>query len=358
MTELSISNSLKLRLHQKDLCFTVFYTIPDGVTILEPPNAIFSRRESLIKSNVVDDTLDRRDQILRRFIPIAVAIFLLVCVVFVMTSEPRKRKSHFGRSEHTDQIRPKTTITETMILETSSLDPTMQTQDPLFHRNSVKVGDKVSPSKSLSDAEMNDDLNEQERNFNTPLRIVANENKIKGFSSSSFDKLAVAPNTMAHVYLEHDLMNENISLPISAVSYTEVVNQGKVIIPKGSRLIGSAHKIVGKRILIRFESIIMPDGREFSIEASALGSDNVVGITGRVDQHYARKSGNLFASALLDTTARSLNFSSNSFGHLFAGNMADKTADTLDDGLDQQMRQTGMSIKISANMRFKVVFSE
>ena len=81
-----------------------------------------------------------------------------------------------------------------------------------------------------------------------------------------------------------------------------------------------------------------------------------VSIIGTVPWKSDKKTSNLFASSLLDSTAQTLNLTGNSFGTIFAGNMADQTFDSLDNVIDDSMARSGMTIKVPANTRFKVIF--
>jgi type IV secretory pathway VirB10-like protein len=78
----------------------------------------------------------------------------------------------------------------------------------------------------------------------------------------------------------------NLTTPAIAVTDDDVVYQGEVVIPRGSRFIGSVgvtHTL--DRINIDFMTCVFPDGQEIRLSAIALSMDGSAGIPGKVEKH-------------------------------------------------------------------------
>ncbi len=328
-------------------------SLPEGVVIENPPNIVF---QSPGKRNCdADKTLTVFDRKLRLTLGIGGLVFVIFVFLFLMQTDSRPERKAY------QALKPKTVtevktlpINEMTVLETHSKD------DPpgksgIFGSRHVKIGDKVSNQGPNASQYVNSDG--RERNFNTPLVIVADSGKMNSMGLSfSGERLSLPPNTYAHVYLEQELMTGNLTAPLSAVVYLDVKSGNKVLIPRDSRLIGQCQSVNGNRITIRFDRVMLANGREFAINGQALGDDNLVGVAGDVNHNITRKTGNMFASSLLDATSKTLNLTGNSFGTIFAGSMADQTSNSLENALDDNLSASGATIHVGASTRFKIVF--
>lgn len=328
--------------------------LPDGISIEKPPNKLFEKKLSLHKNCNPDKTMSVWEKKSRTIMSVGGIGFCMALFLFLMNTEKKSDYKSYHSFKPKDVTEAKSTpIDEVAILETYTKDEEPQQGRGLFGNNKVKIGDKVSYQQGASNLV---DTNGKDRNFNTPLLIVADDKPGIGGKSAGGEKLAVPTNTYAYVYLERDVMSGNLTAPLTAVTYLDVKLGNKTLIPKDSRLVGQCQKVNGNRIVIRFDSVILSSGREYTINGQALGEDNLVGVIGDVDRNVAKKTSNLFASSLLDSTAQTLNLTGNSFGTIFAGNMADHTSDSLDNVVDESMARSGMTIKVPANTRFKILF--
>ncbi len=326
--------------------------LPNDVMLERPPNALIGQKQALLKDCNPDTTMSFRDIKTKQVVGILFLLLVMGAFLFMMKADnkPQYNAYHSLKPKEVTEL-VSIPINEATILATNSEDDPKISKGGMFGSSKVKIGDKVvaQEDKNLFDA------NGKGRNFNTPLLIVANGSKTFG-SRSTGEKLTIPTNTYAYVYLERDLMTGNLSTPVSAVTYIDVKSGNKVILPKGSRLIGQCQSINGNRIQIRFESVIFADGREYSIDGLALGDDNIAGVAGAVNRNIAKKTGNLFASSLLGAAAQTMSITGNSFGTILAGNVAENTSDSLENVVDDSASRSGMTIKVSANTRFKIVF--
>lgn len=327
--------------------------LPEGVHVDIPHNVIF---QSPGKSNRdADKTLTDFDRKLRFTLIVSGLVGVILVYLFLMQTQSKPdRKAYQALKPNTFTEVKTLPINEMTILETHSKD-NPPGKPGIFGSRHVKIGDKVSNQGPNVSQYVNSDG--RERNFNTPLVIVADSGKMNAMGRSfSSERLSLPPNTYAYVFLEQELMTGNLTAPLSAVVYSDVKAGGKVLIPKDSRLIGQCQKVNGNRITINFDGVILPSGREYAINGQALGDDNIVGVAGDVNHNITRKTGNMFASSLLDATSKTLNLTGNSFGTIFAGNMADQTSNSLGNALDDNLNASGATIHIGANTRFKVLF--
>lgn len=346
-------NALENKMAESGYAVIINHFLPEGVVVEIPPNAAF-RKAAKYNCNT-DKTLTVLDRHLLKLI-IYGGIILTCCLFgFLMKSEPKANYRSYQNLKPNDVTEIKTApISEMTVLETHTQDD-MPQRNGIFGNRKVKIGDKVSNQPIAGNNYV--DSEEHARNFNTPLLIVADTSRTgSGGRSFSGEKLAIPANSFAHVYLERDLMTGNLTAPVSAIAYVDLKTNGKTLVPKDSRLIGQCQKINGNRIQIRFDSVIFPDGKQYAVDGQALGEDNIVGVAGDLNHNITKKGGNMFASSLLDATAKSLNLSGNSFGTLFAGNVADQTSDSLGNALDDSMTRSGASIRVAASSRFKVIF--
>lgn len=75
----------------------------------------------------------------------------------------------------------------------------------------------------------------------------------------------------------------NQPMPVVGFVSDDVMNENSTAIPNGSKILGDASfDAESERASINWRSIIMPDGRERSISAVAIGSDGQIGISGNV----------------------------------------------------------------------------
>lgn len=327
--------------------------LPARLKIELAPNVLFRAPIPTLKDCNPDNTMTPRENRMKHVL-IAGTIVVAICsFLFMQLSHSDREFNSYQSLKPTEVTQVQSTpINEASILATNSANDPPVPGGTVFGNRKVRVGDKVG--YSVSDNNLID-IDGKSRNFNTPLVIFSGNSK--GIASRSFgEKLVMPSNTYAYVYLEREVMTGNLSAPVSAVTYLDVKSSGKVVLPKGARLIGQCRRVNGNRIEMSFDGVITADGREYSVEGIALGDDNLTGVAGLVNRNLPKKTGNLLASALLDSASQTMNITGDSFGTIFAGNMADQTSNSFDNVIDESTTRSGATIKIPANSRFKVLF--
>ena len=85
--------------------------------------------------------------------------------------------------------------------------------------------------------------------------------------------------------LASQIFSFNVSSPVIAVVDEDVKQGDQVVIPRGTQFIGNAAVLKSKdRVNIKFNVMVLPDGREIKVKAMALSLDGSGGIQGRVDR--------------------------------------------------------------------------
>lgn len=330
----------------------VNHFLPERITVNRAPNVVYRNGFTKLEDHNTDKTMTPRDNKLKHVLIASIIGVAILGFGFMLLSD--ERDFHAFKSMKPVEVTQVqgVAIGESEILSTySANDPPLPSRAVFGHHN-VKLGDKVGYATTDNNLV---DIDGKTRNFNTPL-VILGENT-KGHGSRSFgDKLMLPANTSAYVYLEREVMTGNLSVPVSAVTYLDVKSNGKIVLAKGSRLIGQCRRVNGNRVEISFDGVVTADGREYAVDGIALGDDNLTGVAALVNRNLPKKSGNFFASALLDSAAQTMNISGDSFGTIFASNMADRTSNSLDNVIDESSSRSGATIRIPANTRFKVLF--
>ncbi len=342
------------RLISKGNTIVVNHYMPDDAVIEEPPNKLLKRELVPYKECNTDQTMSWLDKKVKVILAVVGIGGVMLGFLFMMLrGEDNKVYNSYQALKPKDVTEVKSTpINEMTILQTHTADEPPKNSG-LFGHKKVGVGDKVGYENQSTDPNLVD-AQGRSRNFNTPQLIVANASR----SSSSNEKLPIPANTSAYVYLERDVMTGNLNAPVTAITYLDVKVNGKTVLPKGTRLIGQCQSVSDNRIQINFDDVIFPDGREYGVRGMALGDDNLVGVAGDINRNVAKKTGNLFASSLLDAAAQSVSITGDSFGTVFAGNVAENTGDSFGNVIDDSAEKSGMTIKVAANTRFKVQFTD
>ncbi|MFH2201786.1 MAG: TrbI/VirB10 family protein [Elusimicrobiota bacterium] len=99
--------------------------------------------------------------------------------------------------------------------------------------------------------------------------------------------------------LETAIYSYNTETPAVAVVERDIVYLRKVVIPAKTKVIGSVAVVKSHdRVLIRFHTMVFPEGDEINLTAMALALDGSAGIAGRVEKHKD--------SAVANTVLRSI----------------------------------------------------
>jgi len=100
----------------------------------------------------------------------------------------------------------------------------------------------------------------------------------------------------------------NTNTPVIVETEFDVTYLGKVMIPKGSRLIGtSAIEKTDDRVNVTFHTIVFPNGEEIKFNGLALWTDGSAGIKGKVDKKKAAIPVKVLLSAAANGAALATN---------------------------------------------------
>lgn len=296
-----------------------------------------------------DKTITKKEKSWRLII-VGIAVLLMVGLIWMMMfKKPHKKSISLIDPQAKQLTQTKSfTITEEQIESTITGRPRSSKYSRKSSKKNVKVGDKVTYKDKEED--------KKSHNYNTPLYIKAISSSYGSTSGIRAPKLPIPKNSYIRVYLEREVTSGNMSIPVTAIAYVDLTYNGKVLIPKDSKLIGKTNYSGGNRVGMAFNLVIFPNGKEYAIRGVALGEDNVAGIPGNVDYRLAKKGASIFASSLLNATSSTLSVTGDSFGSIFAGNMAGSSSDSLDNAIEYGSRSNGMKISVPMNLRFKISF--
>lgn len=328
--------------------------LPDGITFKPPNKGQKPKITNLPKfyDKKMDKTLTKRE---RGLIVFCILIFSLfaVFILFIMFSRHEHKRRMYQNPPKTEVI----TQTKSFVISLEQIENT--SSENLYktkNASQVKVGDEVSYKNGSGNTDPSS-LHSIKRNLSGPL-YSSNDGFGYGTNSSiRAPKLPIGKNSYIRAYLENNITSDNVDAPITAISYTELFQNGKSIIPKGSKFIMKATKLTeDNRIQMSCEYVIFPDGKEYSVRALAVGEDNVAGISGDPNYKLAKKGTSVVASSLLDAASTTMTVAGNSFGSVFAGKLAGNTSDSVDNAISYGSRNNGLSVAIPMNTRFKLVF--
>ena len=324
--------------------------IPGSVSVEVPKDSYEDLNESPKIERKIKCDLSSKNKKLR-FAVIVTSILAFSFLLFLMFSAPPNKRKRVNISDKTlsSQNYKKVMITEDDIEQTiSKLE---RPQKPV--KKKYRLGDYVSYDDSIIDEKLLEELNG--RDYSSPLKIVSNGGS---FSSSRSPKLHIPRNTTIRAYIDREIVSGNMSVPISAVTISDLMVSGRSILPKGSRLIGKAAPLSNtSRVQVLFSFVVFPNGKEFSIRALAVGEDNLGGLPGRMNYKVAQKGGNVLLKSLLGAGSSTLNAAGNGFGQVFAGQMAANTGEHLNNAVALESQNNGISVAVAMNTRFKVLFN-
>lgn len=99
-------------------------------------------------------------------------------------------------------------------------------------------------------------------------------------------KLGLPAGTKIPALVKDTIFSFNVEAPVIALVTRDFLEDGAVTIPKDSRFLGTAGILKSlSRINVRFDQLILPDGRELNVRALALSEDGSAGIKGKVSKH-------------------------------------------------------------------------
>jgi type IV secretory pathway VirB10-like protein len=151
---------------------------------------------------------------------------------------------------------------------------------------------KKQPVQAREDSQLKKD----KRKYNTAMAVLVPrpEKSAEIQSRSSLKRedfaLGLPSGTKIPAFVSNRVFSFNIEAPVTAVVAKDVTVKDQVVIPKNAQFLGQADVIKSvDRINVRFDLLVLPDGRELKLRALALSEDGSAGIKGRVDKHTDRK---------------------------------------------------------------------
>lgn len=104
------------------------------------------------------------------------------------------------------------------------------------------------------------------------------------------EPLGLPAGTRVPAVLLHQIFSFNTEAPVLAEVVKDFKQEEKVLIPEGSRFLGEAGVLKSlDRVNVRFDLLILPNGRELRVRAMALSEDGSGGIRGKVRNHRDMK---------------------------------------------------------------------
>ncbi|MBF0107306.1 MAG: TrbI/VirB10 family protein [Deltaproteobacteria bacterium] len=325
-------------------------TIPHHVKVIDP-----EKIRDVVYREHQSDTLAKGEEKKRVGVIIFMILlgFLVVYFVFYKGAKPERHRVTLPANKHASS--PVTTLTN--MVTTTALEKTMvQDQNKGFagHRP-VKTGDFVTYKEERQKNNLEGNL-KKDRDYATPLLVVADKGALLS-GTSSLSKLPIPRDAYIRVTLDRDITSQNLDIPVTATAFVDLNYNGNVLIPKDSKLVGKAYiEKDSRRLGVYFNVAIFPSGREYNIKGMALGEDNVTGLAVETNYKLAQKSSSVVASSLLSAASNSLTLPGNSFGGLFAGELADNASNSLENAMDYKDQFNHMTFAVMGGMRFKVVF--
>ena len=159
----------------------------------------------------------------------------------------------------------------------------------IIEASNSKSSKEEKPAVDLSDA------------FNIPARI--DSAIVKGIGGKADAKIIVFDATnnyqsdqitplgsMIQCLLIHNIVTNNFSAPVIAQVWEDFYFDGKLLLPFGTRIYGTAR--AGKerdRVLVAFHTIVFQDGKEIPIKALGLSADGSAGLTGTLVSKQNKK---------------------------------------------------------------------
>ncbi len=156
-------------------------------------------------------------------------------------------------------------------------------------------GKKVKALPQQTDAGVRD--KKQKRKYDTRIAVfVAEPEKSKEIGNPPKSerqkqvKLGLPSGTKITALISNRIFSFNVAAPVTAVVTKDFMWKDKVVIPKGSQFLGEVNILKSlDRINVRFDLLIVPDGREIRIKAMALSDDGSAGIRGKVEKQTDKK---------------------------------------------------------------------
>ena len=218
-----------------------------------------------------------------------------------------------------------------------------------FQADIDEIAPKTSHGTSVASRNDNIDMSEsdQERELDSPFFVFEDT------SLGSINELDLPRGMTVRAMIENEV-DLSLRRPIVATTFVDVVIDGEIVIPKGSKIFGRARGIREGRVFLAFNEITTPDG-DYKISAEGFGNDGTPGVFAHVDNRVGQRGQKAVSKSLLSAASGSMRLRGGGFGSIFAGELAGEAADGIDD--DFSMNGVDRArVVIPENSLVRVVF--
>lgn len=227
------------------------------------------KRTSVVKLFLKTDHTGKR-------IPTALAIVVLILLVFGSYHFSRKNKSHAF------EPKKQTIIKEREIFEVANQQLKISDQESMMndiHQTILSQKQEIKFPKS--DAIQ---LIKPEKHQYVPMIVYDQTDNYES------DKI-VPLGSMVKCLLIHNIVSNNFNSPVIAQVWEDFYFNDELLLPFGTRIYGTAFSGRQRdRVLVKFHSIVFQDGTTLSIDAIGLSQDGSGGLTGTVVDKRNKKA--------------------------------------------------------------------
>lgn len=154
------------------------------------------------------------------------------------------------------------------------------------------------------------------------------------------------------VRLENAIFSFNVETPAIAVVERDVVYQRRVVIPAGTRAIGTVAVLKSHdRVLVNFHTLVFEKGDEVKFGGMALSLDGAAGLKGKVETHKDAAVANTVLRSFVNGTQAALDMSGVS---PIASSATQGIAQEAVKELDTQRQEVTQSITIEAETGLRI----
>ena len=184
---------------------------------------------------------------------------------------------------------------------------------------------------------------------------------VGGNSDSSFSnrKLGVVESSKYSAILMSKIVTTDLSAPVVAKLNQDIIVDGKVIIPEGSKIIGRPRGTSTERVPVRFHKFIVKgSNKEISFSGIAFDGEGAPGIVGKIDREKSKKvargGGDVFTGAggiIID------NVTGNSIGGRILNDAGDEVVDQVDEEI-QYSTKNQVAVEVGQGAYFMLYISK
>lgn len=196
--------------------------------------------------------------------------------------------------------------------------------------------------------------------FGANSRMQVLEPKGPG-DGASLNSLTIPPGSVLEAHIDGQVDTSSFKTPVVAVVDHDFEYQGKVVVPKNSKLFGDTFGIqAGNRVMIRFDKLAFPNGyAQYRLYGIARDENDRVGVAGEVQRGNVYKAGTSFASTMLGIGAGSFIDAGDSVFNDIAGRTIQNTTQDLSLELsNNRSEQDAITVSLPAEVPIRVLVIE